>query len=1152
MSRVASNQLNAISQGSQTGNAISRNTEFVLDPFHRDILQALNSRLDPSAFEKCAADLIRNDGWPAVAVGGSKDEGFDGAIADGSGEPFMLICTTSQNLVGNLTRNVLSARKNGWRADRSILATSRRITGALRNRLYKTAAELNVDLVQCYGQDWFASLLYHHPSWTKSLLKLSGRPRALSAFPKTTRPVRGDELIGRERELGWLKERTGDCVLVGGPAVGKTFLLRALVQEGRALFLVDDDREKIANDLRELQPAAVIIDDAHVQIDLIESFLELRQSISANEISVIATCWPGATSEVQSALGVTSDEVCAIEQIADGKVMIDIIKSCGLHGPDALLAEIRRQSGGRPGLAATLAHLCVAGDFERVVSGNALLDQLTPNLDRMLDSDTRRLLAPFAIGGNAGTALNAVASLLGIPLLEVSSNLARLAEAGLVLERRGGAVCVQPVQFRWALVRDVFFGGVGSLDYLTFLDVIESRYDGLKTLIGARSRGAQIPDLESQIEATQSRYLWQDFAQIGQNEVGYVLRNYPEMLADVAGTALAYVPETAIALLLENAMTDPYSRSFGHQGPIDALRSWVSTGLPLNANSREVLRRRTLLVRESSNWWNRTRNGQVAIAGMIAAMNPTLEHSSLDPGNDDSLTIARGIYSRHVLQELIKLWPALIEVASNTDEVSLPWSSLIRLAAVWHSNSGANEIDDETRELMQSFARQIFGDIAELTQDRPGVQHLLKNNAERMGVDIDLELDEEFELLFPSWKEGIDGMEKLADEFQYRWKVAGDDELSDRLIHVDRETVLAGIQATSTVLRIACFRLAKARRDPLAVASRLIEHNVSGELVEPFLQEAASRGVVDWVSTVSGCLGIDQYRAIAIEVVIRNPNPPSALLESVIAIAREFPNVVELWCLRGEVDVPVLVNLLDAPDDQVATAAAIGHWLSEPEGEIQHPIKTKWRNAILRSARNSSMRAHGEGYWLGQVLSKDRKLARDFLITELGQCERHWLGLTGEDVLVEAMSGLNTQQRREVICALPTGRIWPPKDLAKALIGDDLDLYKELLSSPELCEYHLTPLSGKPDRNWGAKAKLALDAGCNPIDILVATQSSPMSWEGPESVMWTEWRDAFETVGELNSEDPRLIDLARRGKAMVQANVERALSDERERAIYGR
>ena len=59
-----------------------------LDEHHRAILDALDRKLGPEAFEACAAALLRRD-WPTlVPVRGGGDDGFDGAVADRTGEPF--------------------------------------------------------------------------------------------------------------------------------------------------------------------------------------------------------------------------------------------------------------------------------------------------------------------------------------------------------------------------------------------------------------------------------------------------------------------------------------------------------------------------------------------------------------------------------------------------------------------------------------------------------------------------------------------------------------------------------------------------------------------------------------------------------------------------------------------------------------------------------------------------------------------------------------------------------------------------------------------------------------------------------------------------------------------------------------------------------
>ena len=78
----------------------------IRDPLYRDIITRLNERLDPELFEQCAADLLREIYPGLVPIRGGADSGMDGAIADGEGEPFPLVSTTSADVIGNLTRNL--------------------------------------------------------------------------------------------------------------------------------------------------------------------------------------------------------------------------------------------------------------------------------------------------------------------------------------------------------------------------------------------------------------------------------------------------------------------------------------------------------------------------------------------------------------------------------------------------------------------------------------------------------------------------------------------------------------------------------------------------------------------------------------------------------------------------------------------------------------------------------------------------------------------------------------------------------------------------------------------------------------------------------------------------------------------------------------
>jgi hypothetical protein len=85
----------------------------IRDPFYRDIVERLTNKLDPDLFERCAADLLRDELPTLVPVRGGTDAGMDGAIADDAGPAFPLVCTTAKDVIGSLTRSLNSYLRDG-------------------------------------------------------------------------------------------------------------------------------------------------------------------------------------------------------------------------------------------------------------------------------------------------------------------------------------------------------------------------------------------------------------------------------------------------------------------------------------------------------------------------------------------------------------------------------------------------------------------------------------------------------------------------------------------------------------------------------------------------------------------------------------------------------------------------------------------------------------------------------------------------------------------------------------------------------------------------------------------------------------------------------------------------------------------------------
>lgn len=1118
----------------------------ILDPHHQAILNGLNARLDSDAFEQCAVELLQRN-WPGlVPVRGGRDGGFDGAVADGNQEPFPLIATTGKKLVGNLRDSLDSAKHNGLKPKRALFATSRHITPDIRGKLIKAAREKGVTLVQTYDQDWFASRLYREPQWCKRLLDVTGRPHALSVFPISRRPVLGDDVLGREQEKKWLLEHPRDCLLVGQPGAGKTFLLRALALEGRALFLVDEDREQVANDLRSLKPEAVIVDDAHVRPTSIGNLVQLRNEIHG-EFRIIATCWPGEAEGIRSELQVGQSDSLTLD-LLDADTIIEIIKSMGIRGPDKLLYAIRSQAAGRPGLAATLAHLCLIGDLRGATSGEGLVDSIASDLNRVLDFDAMRLLAPFALGGDAGVRLEDVAERLNDSLRETSSALAKLGAAGIVRERRNSAISVEPPPMRWVLVRRIFFGGPGSLPLEPFLSVVLDWKEAIRTLIGARARGAAVPDLERLIEEAKSDLLWADYASLGQVETRFALTQHPEMTKVLAGPALMHLPDKAVPMLLSRA-EDECTGGASLETAMRPLKAWIESGI--SHDSREAIKRRGALLRCAEAWWLQSRNTRVSIAAMCIGLDPDFDSVRQDPGIGSHVIIARAMLGPGVINPLAALWPAVLTVVEEA--IDVPWADLLELVTKWIPPR--LNIQDEARDDARRFLLRMLNDLASVSQAYPGVQHCIAELAEHAGAVIETTLNVDFECLYPPNPYRAEDLEReherceeKARELAKRWRDRTADELASFLKQFETEAGRVGIAGITygRLTPLFCRTLVKTCLDPSAVARIFIREQLPLDLVEPFLGAAVDSDPSAW-SIVSDCLDDSLYVAVGAQLAICHKLAPPELVSLALEKVDELPQLLRHCSATGGISEVALSETYQSLGTSAAISAAIGHWQAHRHSLTRIPLDELWRDVILRSfeVRLSPT----DAYWIGEILKRDGELGVAWLVGLLDS-DQSSLGFHAQEAAKKVIPTLSSAQRISVLTAIhPRQRIFGVSEVVCALVGNNLEVYCHLLQSEKLKDHHLSPLLGEPSDDWRGMAAQALDRGYSCEDVVDANLGGEWSWKGNESEMWAERRRHFENLQEDN--DSRLAEIGRLGADTVAKWEQRAKDQEREEAIYG-
>ena len=718
----------------------------------------MKEKIDPELFEQCATDLLRAYHPTISPIRGACDGGKDGAISDGKGLPYPLISTTQKDVIGNLTKSLKSYLSEGGPRRRVIVATSQELSGKRRHNLENRAAELGFTLIQIHTQATFADLLYRNPTWCMELLNLTGEPPPLSVLPITRRLLTGEYLIGREDDFNWLKNFSGDLLLVGQPGSGKTFLFHKLAKEGHGLFVVSQDRSRIAAGIRSQQPNALIIDDAHLYLDVIDSVRHLRTELGAN-FRIVANCWPGQLDEVAQALNITGSSTRVLNPLTRDQI-VEIVKCCGIGGPNHLIRELVNQAHGKPGLATTLCYICLNGTVREVALGDALSRDIRNTFEPLLGREATTILACFAIGGDQGMPMAAVAQNLDLSLLHVREAVTRLAAGGVLSEVGRDNLSVRPPALRYALVRDTFFKGATSLPCDALIRQASNISDVTLTLIGSQARGAVIRQdmLQDLLRQSLKTDVWVAYCSLGVTECSWVLNNYPEKLTIVAFAALRVAPKKVIAMLLTEAIGDERELAPNPEHPLRLIKDWVKAGKP---GTGEAIKRREMLLESIESWYLANEDLEIAMQALQQTISLEFLDTETDPGSGRTFTIRHGSITYDELIAIQGFWPRIFYLFR--DKYIENWQPIQKIVEAWAYPSRLRvNITEEFSETMRSGASVMLKDILTVSQNRPALLHWAKHIAEDLDTKMQIDLDPEFEILFP--KERFRDYEKWVRE----------------------------------------------------------------------------------------------------------------------------------------------------------------------------------------------------------------------------------------------------------------------------------------------------------------------------------------------------------------------------------------------------
>ena len=1105
----------------------------------RAIGDAIARPLDGATFERCAVDLLRKD-YPSLGpVEGGNDAGMDGVGELVDGTPFFLIATVQQDSRSNLARNVRSHIDAGGEFRAVVFATTRPVSGRREIKLRRFLRdEFGVRLAAVHDRADFVGRLYRNAAWRRELLGVPGDARALSRLPTTHRPTPTIPLIGRVQECERLTTIEGDLVIVGKPGIGKTFLLQRLMENDWGLFDAGWEISQLEDAVRDMQPTRVVLDDAHLKGDRLSKLRQLRTQMDA-DFKIAAVTWPGRADEVSEALpDATRFEISELER----DQILRVIEEMGIAGPNVLQAHLLNQAQGRVGLAVTLAAASLRGDLREVATGDVLLRDIVGWYARSIGRESRYVLGFLALSGHYGATLAQVGQALDLTLPRVADLIRGLASGGTLDEAHAAddivRLRVHPVELRYALVRDVYLSGPGSLGLRKSLQHLDNVEGAAVPLLGAIHRGAELDrEVVRRLVDDRDSEATVAFALLGPIEFHEALESWPqfgdEMIREAHRSEVD--PESTLRLLLNAAVGDDRPENSAPDHPLRVISDHI-------AASDHPVEIRETAVEAVDNWIRAGGDVGVGMRALAHVMRPQLRSTSVDPGIGNTLTLTQAPLPPDVVTALDSLWDRVLGVVAR--EKDGPVGPLIAGLHSWvyprTLSFGGAAFEAEERAILR-VASRVIEQLAALLLEHPGALRRLRS----YGAELDLEIDipSDFEALFPERWRGPDvegghhDWERSANEAVVA--LAEDarsrsfDEQVELLQGSDEEATAAGISYPRFTPRLAQL-LAESNTAPLIWVATLVRRGAAADLLLPFLKRSVEAHVEGWREVLLELLEDDSYSWATLQIILTLPVGEELRTNGIARLSARHRNLIELLIVRGEVDADTVECLLAAPDPIVArdSAVAIAHTAGEVQvANLSEPGRARWREVILASP--------ADDFWYSEILKRDPELFSRWLrgwYARLNESTDHWLL---PHTLVEGIGGLPLLVRRELIDAIPADTpAFPLQDVVTELVGPDLSTAEALLDRPDLDEIHWVCLRRGPSEPWMERALLAVDRGWEPERIVGATMFSESTWWGEESHHWQAAVDAFSEL-ERRSDD-------RRGE-IIDAGV-RAFGELRDRA----
>ena len=635
------------------------------------------------------------------------------------------------------------------------------------------------------------------------------------------------------------------------------------------------------------------------------------------------------------------------------------------------------------------------------------------------------------------------------------------------MHEQGATLTVHPRRLRHVLVRDTFFAGATSVPVEPFLPYVgDDHQHTILVLIGAMAVGGRgnerlVKDLLLRCDADEP---WAAYASLGKAECRWALSNRQTRTHALVWPALRMIPGEAIPLLLDWCADAEPSASRTR----DTISDWIASGEP---GALEAVTARAILLSKTAAWHSAGGSASVAVTMVCTAMSPAFGDSQSDPGSGRTVTIRQGYLTPPRLCELQSKWPVALEILSsaNIDD----WKPVRNLIQTWaHPRLSGRALSDDVYDSMRLFAARMLCDVARISEGHLGFFRSAQDLAEDLGVELPAPADREFGILFPrerwrgDWRKRMTESEDRARSLATEWLRLSPSVVSERIASFRRQAEQAGIMGPR-LDHLTCYDIAQRTDVPQEWAEALLAASLPGDLLRPFLEKAVALDPESAQPLLLHAYSRPELRPAALAVAIPSPRVPDHIVSDMIEqLDGPLSETVHILCRGTHLPDSRLTLLLRHPERSVASAAALGEWFREPEGQVRAAVRDAWRQAVVASL--------DDGYGLEDIFESDPSIAFEWLEQRIKEPPTDFLRDDSEALV--AIGHLTYDQRKQLLRQVD-GRLYR-ESWIRGLVGNVLHLFMETLrpdlpSFTQLAALKTTSL----DVAWSDMALVALEAG---------------------------------------------------------------------------